>query len=126
VSEPDSDTSLSHAAASMAVAGIGWRSLLGTLAVSVPMRSLARASEIAAASEAVGGQDADRHRRVGMRPSRVELSIQTRTLRAATSRDTRLAYRIAMTGSCLPPPARRPPIHCDRCRYWRWPLTRWT
>jgi len=82
------------------VADIGWRYLLGTLAVSVPVRSLAQASEAAAAAVAASGPDADGHLRVDMRPGRVELSVQTRALGAVTGQDTRLAHRIdeAMTG----------------------------
>jgi len=77
------------------VADTGWRYLLGTLAVSVPVRSLAQASNVAAAAVAASGQDADDHLRVDMRPDRVELSVQTRALGATTGRDTRLARRIA-------------------------------
>jgi 4a-hydroxytetrahydrobiopterin dehydratase len=100
VSEPDLDTALSRTSATAAVADIGWRYLLGTLAVSVPVRSLAQASEAAAAAVAASGPDADGHLRVDMRPGRVELSVQTRALGAVTGQDTRLAHRIdeAMTG----------------------------
>lgn len=94
MSEPDPDTPLSRTAASAAVAGIGWRYLLGTLAVSVPVRSLAQASEVAAAAVTACGQDADTHLRADMRPDRVELSVQTRALAAVTGRDTQLAHRI--------------------------------
>jgi 4a-hydroxytetrahydrobiopterin dehydratase len=100
VSEPDLDTALSRTSAAAAVADIGWRYLLGTLAVSVPVRSLAQASEAAAAAVAASGPDADGHLRLDMRPDRVELSVQTRALGAVTGQDTRLAHRIdeAMTG----------------------------
>ena len=100
MSEPDLDTALSRTAAAAAVSDIGWRYLLGTLAVSVPVRSLAQASEAAAAAVAASGPDADGHLRVDMRPDRVELSVQTRALGAVTGRDARLAHRIdeAMTG----------------------------
>jgi 4a-hydroxytetrahydrobiopterin dehydratase len=95
VTEPDLDTPLSRTAASAAVADVGWRYLLGTLAVSVPVRSLAQASEVAAAAVAACGQDADAHLRADIRPDRVELSVQTRALGATTGRDTQLAHRIA-------------------------------
>lgn len=100
VSEPDLDTPLSRTSAAAAVAGIGWRYLLGTLAVSVPVRSLVQASEAAAAAVAASGPDADGHLRVDMRPDRVELSVQSRALGAVTGRDARLAHYIdgAMTG----------------------------
>jgi 4a-hydroxytetrahydrobiopterin dehydratase len=105
VSEPDLDAPLSRTAASAAVAGIGWRYLLGMLAASVPVQSLAQASEVAAATVAACGQDADAHLRVDMRPDRVELSVQTRALAAVTGWDARLAHRIgaALAGLGLAP-----------------------
>jgi 4a-hydroxytetrahydrobiopterin dehydratase len=105
VSEPDLDAPLSRTAASAAVAGIGWRYLLGTLAASVPIRSLAQASEAAAAAVAACGPDADAHLRVDLRPDRVELSVQARALGAATGRDAQLAHHIgaALTGLGLAP-----------------------
>lgn len=105
VSKPDLDVPLSRTAASEAVAGIGWRYLLGTLAVSVPVRSLAQASEVAAAAVAASGPEADAHLRVDMRPDRVELSVQTRARGVVTGRDARLAHGIhaAATGLALTP-----------------------
>ena len=94
VTESGLDTPLSRTAASEAVTDIGWRYLLGTLAVSVPVRSLAQASEVAVAAAAASGQDADDHLRIDVRPDRVELSVQTRALNAVTGRDTQLARRI--------------------------------
>jgi 4a-hydroxytetrahydrobiopterin dehydratase len=105
VTEPDLDAPLSRTAASAAVAGIGWRYLLGTLDASVPVRSLAQASEAATAAVAACGPDADAHLRVDLRPDRVELSVQDRTLNAATGRDAQLAHRIdaALAGLGLAP-----------------------
>jgi 4a-hydroxytetrahydrobiopterin dehydratase len=105
VSEPDLDAPLSRTAASAAVADIGWRYLLGTLNASVAVRSLAQASEVAAAAVAACGQDADAHLRVDLRPDRVELSVQARALNAATGRDAQLAHRIdaALAGLKLAP-----------------------
>ena len=94
MSEPDLDAPLSRTAASAAVAGIGWRYLLGALSASVPVRSLAQASEAAAAAVAACGRDADAHLRVDLRPDRVELSVQARVLNAATGRDAQLAHRV--------------------------------
>ena len=99
MSEPDLDAPLSRTAASAAVAGIGWRYLLGVLAVSVAVRSLAQASEAAAAAVAACGHDADGHLWVDLRPDRVELSVQTRALGVTTDGDTRLAHRIDAAGS---------------------------
>ena len=87
------------------MAGIGWRYLLGVLAVSVPVRSLAQAIEVAAAAVAACGRDADGHLRADLRPDRVELSVQARALGITTDRDTRLAHRIdaALAGLGLAP-----------------------
>src|SRR5580692_11382913 len=95
MAEPDLDATLSRAAASAAVADIGWRYLLDDLAVSVPVQSLAQGSAVAAAAVAAGGADADGHLRVDLRPDRVELSVQDRTAGGVTGRDTALAHRIA-------------------------------
>jgi 4a-hydroxytetrahydrobiopterin dehydratase len=95
MAEPDLDAPLSRAAASAAVADIGWSYLLGDLAVSVPVRSLAQGSALAAAAVAAGGADADGHLRVDLRPDRVELSVQDRKAGRATTRDAELAHRIA-------------------------------
>jgi 4a-hydroxytetrahydrobiopterin dehydratase len=97
VTEPDIDAPVSRTAASEAVSDIGWRYLLGTLAVSVPVRSLAQASEVAAAVVAASGADADGHLRMDLRPDRVELSVQARAPSEVTGRDIRLARRIAGT-----------------------------
>jgi 4a-hydroxytetrahydrobiopterin dehydratase len=85
---------LSRTAASEAVNDIGWRFLLGTLCAYVPVESLSRASEAAAAAVAAGGPEGDGHLRIDMRPDRVELSLQTRAIAAVTARDAELAHRI--------------------------------
>jgi 4a-hydroxytetrahydrobiopterin dehydratase len=95
VIEPGPDVTLSRTAASTAVEAIGWRYLLGTLSVSVPVQSLAQGIEVVTAAMAASGSDADGRLRVDLRPDRVELSVQTRAVSAVTSRDTALARRIA-------------------------------
>jgi 4a-hydroxytetrahydrobiopterin dehydratase len=95
MSEPDLDAALSRTAASQTVGDIGWRYLLGTLALCVPVRSVAQATEVAAAVTAASGADADGHLRMDLRPDRVELSLQTRAVADVTSRDTQLARRIS-------------------------------
>ena len=95
MASPDPDVPLSRTAASEAVLAIGWRYLLGALAVSVPVRSLAQASEVAAAAVAASGPDADGHLRADLRGDRVEFSVQTRPLGAVTGRDVRVAHSIA-------------------------------
>jgi 4a-hydroxytetrahydrobiopterin dehydratase len=94
MNESESGIPLSRTAASAAVQDIGWRYLLGAVCASVPVESLNRASEVAAVAVTASGAEADDHLRVDMRPDRVELSLQTRTLGAVTDRDTELAHRI--------------------------------
>jgi 4a-hydroxytetrahydrobiopterin dehydratase len=101
MTEPGTDTPLSRTAASAAVQDIGWRYLLATLTVSVPVRSLAQASEVAAAAVAASGADADGHLRIDLRPDRVELAVQTAALQDVTGRDTQLAHRIAAAVASL-------------------------
>jgi 4a-hydroxytetrahydrobiopterin dehydratase len=95
MTEPGPDTPLSSTAASEAVRDIGWRYLLGTLALSVPVPSLAQAGEVASAALTASGTDADGHLRLDLRPDRAELSLQTRALGEVTGRDTQLARRIS-------------------------------
>jgi 4a-hydroxytetrahydrobiopterin dehydratase len=79
--------------ASAAVEGIGWRYLLGTLRLSVAVRSLRQASEVASAVASLQG--ADGHFRIDLRPDRVELSLQTRERAALTDADVRLAHVVS-------------------------------
>ena len=95
MTEPNLDMPLSRTDASRAVEDIGWRYLLGALNASVPVRSLAQASEVAAAVVEAAGMEGDGHLRLDLRPDRVELSVQTRVLNAVTRRDTQLARRVA-------------------------------
>jgi 4a-hydroxytetrahydrobiopterin dehydratase len=101
VTEPDRETPLSRTAASAAVQDIGWRYLLATLSASVPVRSLAQASEVAAAAVAAAGADADGHLRLDLRPDRVEVSVQTAALNTVTGLDAQLAHRIAAAVDAL-------------------------
>jgi 4a-hydroxytetrahydrobiopterin dehydratase len=95
MTDHETDAPLSRTAASAAVEAIGWRFLLGTLCVSIPVRSLAQATDVAAAAVAASGDDADDHVRLDVRSDRLELSVQTRPLGAVTARDTQLARRIS-------------------------------
>lgn len=90
----DSDLRVSRTEASAAVEPIGWRLLLETLCASVPVGSLARAAEVAAAATGVCGEFADSHLRVDIRPDRVELSLQNRARGQVTGRDIELAHII--------------------------------
>ena len=94
MTEPDLDAPLSRTAASEAVEDLGWRYLLGTLNLSVPVGTLSEATEVARAVVQAAAEDGDGHLRIDLRPDRVELSIGTRALGAVTSRDTQLAWRI--------------------------------
>jgi 4a-hydroxytetrahydrobiopterin dehydratase len=93
--EPAAAASLSRTEASAAVQAIGWRYLLEALNVSIPVRSLAEASDVAAAAVAAAGADADGHLHVDLRPDRVELSVRTRSRGTVTARDAQIAHRVA-------------------------------
>ncbi len=95
VTDLDRHAPLSRAAASAAVEAIGWRYLLGNLAISIPVSSLAQASQVARVVLAASGQDADDRLRLDLRRERIELFVQTRSLGAVTSRDTHVARRIS-------------------------------
>jgi 4a-hydroxytetrahydrobiopterin dehydratase len=75
--------------ASAAVEDVGWRYLLGTIFLSVPVRSLRQGSEVAAAVASL--DEADGHLRIDLRPDRIELSLQTRERAAVTDGDLRIA-----------------------------------
>jgi 4a-hydroxytetrahydrobiopterin dehydratase len=95
VTNLDPDALLTRTAASAAVRDIGWRYLLSALSAAVPVRSLAQASEVAAAAVTAAGPDADAHLRVDLRADRVDLTVQTMAIGAVTGRDTVLAHRVA-------------------------------
>ena len=85
---------LSRTAASTAVEAIGWRYLLGTLNAAVPVTSLAEAARLGAAAVSACGPEADEHLRLDLRPDRVELSVQTRSLGAVTPVDVDLVRAV--------------------------------
>jgi 4a-hydroxytetrahydrobiopterin dehydratase len=87
-------TALSRSEASSAVEHIGWRYLLGRLATSVAVGSIADGLIVATAAAASCGADADEHLYIDVRPDRVELSLETRSLPALTGRDVELAHGI--------------------------------
>lgn len=103
MTEPNSSRPLPAAAASAAVNDLGWRYLLGTLRTSVAVSSLLEALRVATtATEACAGM-ADAHLFLDLRPDRVELSLQTRSVSDLTELDTLLAERISR--SLTEPPA---------------------
>jgi 4a-hydroxytetrahydrobiopterin dehydratase len=85
---------LSRTEASQAISSLGWRYLLDTLCCSVPVGSLADAVQLAGRLHSACGARADEHLRLDLRPHRVELSLQTRSLAAVTDRDVQLAERL--------------------------------
>jgi 4a-hydroxytetrahydrobiopterin dehydratase len=96
MSVPESDRVLSRTEASQAVESIGWRYLLGTLSVSVPVSSFDQALGVATAAVHAAGSGADAHLRVDLRPERAELSVQTRATGVVTSHDANLAHQISV------------------------------
>ena len=85
---------LTRQEASNAVSELGWRYLLGTLRMSVPVQTLVEASELAAAAVAACGADADQHLRIDLRPDQVVLTLQSMTEATVTERDVQLARSI--------------------------------
>jgi 4a-hydroxytetrahydrobiopterin dehydratase len=77
------------------VEALGWRYLLGTLSLSVPVRSLSDAGGVAAAAISATGEQADGHLRIDLRANRVELSLQDRARGVVTRRDVQLAGKVS-------------------------------
>ncbi|SDP25178.1 4a-hydroxytetrahydrobiopterin dehydratase [Nakamurella panacisegetis] len=90
-----SDRALTRTAASIAVEAIGWRYLLGTLATSVPVGTLADALRLADVATAACGDRADGHLRLDLRPDRLELSLQTRKSGFVSEVDVDLARSVS-------------------------------
>lgn len=86
---------LSRREASEAVTHLGWRYLLGSLRASVPVTSLARASEVTAIAVEACGPHADAHLTADLRPRRVVLTLQTAELTNLTGIDVELAHRVS-------------------------------
>jgi 4a-hydroxytetrahydrobiopterin dehydratase len=86
---------LTRTQASDAVSDQGWRYLLGTLRASVPVGSMAQATEVAASAVAACGVDAEGHLSVDIRPERVVLALQSLDQAAVTARDAELAHRLS-------------------------------
>src|SRR5271165_3479639 len=74
---------LSRQEASDAVAGLGWRLVLGELRTEVRTGSLPLAADVAGRAAAVAG--ADGHLRLDVRADRVIVSRQTAAMRRASS-----------------------------------------
>ncbi|MGW1765347.1 VOC family protein [Streptomyces sp. NPDC002073] len=89
------EATLSSQEASDAVRDLGWRFLLGTLRASVPVGSLASATEVATTAVAACGDAADQHLLIDVRPRRVVLTLQSLDRGAVTTDDVNLAHRIS-------------------------------
>ncbi len=87
-------TPLTRSAASAAIENSGWRYLLGAIATSVTVDSIEQAAQVALAAAEACGDEADEHLRVDLRPSRVEISLQTASIRRVTEIDIELSRRI--------------------------------
>ena len=89
----DAHTRLSRPEASDAVAGIGWRYVLGEFRTQVLTGSLPLAADVAARAAAVAG--AQGHLRMDVRADRVLLSLQTAEISWVTPLDAEVAHRIS-------------------------------
>ena len=88
---------LTRTEASATIADTAWRYLLGTIATSVDVDSTAQALQVADAAVSAcgpGAEGADGHLRVDLRPTRVELSLQTAAVADLTDADIALSRRI--------------------------------
>ena len=101
------ERTLSRREASDAVSGHGWRFVLGSLHTTVPVRSLAQATEVAARAAAACGAEADRHLRIDLRADQAVVTVRTWDLATVTALDIELALRItaalAESGSVTEP-----------------------
>jgi 4a-hydroxytetrahydrobiopterin dehydratase len=89
----DAHTKLSRPEASDAVAGIGWRYILGGFRTEVLTGSLPLAADVAARAAAEAG--AQGHLRIDVRADRVIFSLQTAAVAWVTPLDVELAHRIS-------------------------------
>jgi 4a-hydroxytetrahydrobiopterin dehydratase len=96
---------LTRTAASDAVAGLGWRYLLGTFCAYVPVATPQEALEVCAAAVGACDGEADEHLRIDIRPGRVELAVHTAATATVTARDAQLVRDItaALAGLDLEP-----------------------
>lgn len=105
------NANLTRTQASAAVEELGWRFLLGSLVVSVPVGSMLSGAALTARVADICGNDADGHLRVDVRHDRVELTLRTRVAGGVTRRDVELAAAIT---TALGPAALAPPTGPDR------------
>ncbi|MCV7179028.1 VOC family protein [Mycolicibacterium sphagni] len=99
----DGDARLTRQEASDAVAGLGWRLVLGAIYAEVPVSSLAQGSQVAALAVEAAGDDGQGHLSVDIRAQRAVLRLQSAAQSAMTALDIQLAQTIsvALTGRGL-------------------------
>lgn len=99
----DGDARLTRQEASDAVAGLGWRLVLGAIYAEVPVSSLVQGSEVAALAVEAAGDDGQGHVSVDIRAQRAVLRLQSAAQSAVTALDIQLAQTIsaALTGRGL-------------------------
>jgi 4a-hydroxytetrahydrobiopterin dehydratase len=100
------EATLSRTDASAAVEDLGWRFLLGTIAVSIPVHTLLSGAALAARVVDICGDDADGHLWVDVRRDRVDLVLRTLAVGGVTRRDVEMASAIttALGHAALAPP----------------------
>ena len=79
---------------STAVAGLGWRFVLGILRTAVPVDSLGQAADAAVRVATAAGDEADAHLWLDVRADRLIVSVQTRATGWITPSDIDLVRRI--------------------------------
>ncbi|BBY66222.1 VOC family protein [Mycolicibacterium helvum] len=86
-----------------AVAGVGWRLVLGAIYIDVEVASLAQGAEVATRAVRAVGEDGQGHLSVDIRARQVVLRLQSATQWAVTGLDIALAHTIsaALTGHGL-------------------------
>ena len=113
---------------SAAVDDLGWRYVLGLVRTAVPVESLAAAADAASRVATAAGDDAAGHVWLDVRPDRLIVSVQTRSIGWVTTTDVDVVRRITAEGGVLPdvrggradpragPPAVRPALRPRRRR----------
>jgi 4a-hydroxytetrahydrobiopterin dehydratase len=92
---------LSATSASATLEATAWRFVLGSLVARVDVPDSARGLRVAEAAVQACGADADGHLRVDLRPTYVELVVQTAEVTSVTSADVELTHRIGAAVEAL-------------------------
>jgi 4a-hydroxytetrahydrobiopterin dehydratase len=89
-------TTLTRPVASAAIQASSWRYLLASIATSVAVDSVQQAVQVAQAVVAACATNADDHLRIDLRPTRVEITLQTASVGAVTTTDVELSQLISV------------------------------